>query len=86
MPVLVMIDRSQPGLRHEPRISAMLWLAEKDPWLLDAQQFRSETELRGWLREIAGTYRHIRVRWTDKLKAEKLLAAAVAECLGMTIP
>jgi len=86
MSVLVMVDRSQPGPRHEPRISAMRWSADEDPWLLDAQQFRSETELRGWLRDVAGTYRHIRVRWTERLKAEKRLSAAVAESLGMAIP
>jgi hypothetical protein len=86
MSVLVMVDRSEPGLRNEPRISAMLWSADKDPWLLDAQQFRSETELRSWLRDVGATYKHIRVRWTDRLKTEKLLAAAVAECLGLAIP
>jgi len=26
------------------------------------------------------------VRWTDKLKSEKALAAAVVECLGLKIP
>jgi hypothetical protein len=83
MSVLLMVDRSEPGPRHEPRISAMLWLAEKDPWLLDAQQFRSESELRKWLGEVAATYKHIAVRWTDKLKAEKVLAAAIVECLGL---
>ena len=53
MPVLLMVDRSEPGPRNEPRISAMLWSADKDPWLLDAQQFRGETELRRWLGKIA---------------------------------
>jgi hypothetical protein len=86
MSVLVMVDRSEPGLRHEPRISAMLWSAGKDPWLLDAQQFRSETELQRWLREVGGTYKDIAVRWTDRLRAEKQLAAVVAECLGLVIP
>jgi len=55
MPVLLMVDRSEPGPRHEPRISAMLWWAEKEPWLLEAQQFRSEGELRRWLDEVAVT-------------------------------
>jgi hypothetical protein len=86
MPVLLMVDRSEPGPRNEPRISAMLWSADKDPWLLDAQQFRSENELRRWLGEIAAKYKDIAVRWTDKLKAEKLLAAAVADTLGVAIP
>jgi hypothetical protein len=86
MSVLLMVDRSEPGLRHEPRISAMLWLAAKDPWLLDAQQFRSETELRRWLQDVAATYKNIAVRWTDKLKAEKMLALAIAECLGLALP
>jgi hypothetical protein len=86
MPVLLMVDRSEPGPRNEPRISAMLWSADKDPWLLDAQQFRSENELRRWLQEVAATYKDIAVRWTDKLKAEKPLAAAVADSLGVVIP
>jgi len=86
MPVLLMVDRSEPGPRNEPRISAMLWSADKDPWLLDAQQFRSETELRKWLDEIAKKYKDIAVRWTDKLKAEKVLSAVVAECLGLSDP
>jgi hypothetical protein len=81
-----MVDRSEPGPRNEPRISAMLWSADKDPWLLDSQQFRSETELRRWLGEIATTYKDIAVRWTEKLKAEKALAAAVAESLGVAVP
>jgi hypothetical protein len=83
MPVLLMVDRSEPGPRHEPRISAMLWLADKDPWLLDAQQFRSEGELRRWLDDVAATYKDIAVRWTDKLRAEKALATAIVECLGL---
>jgi len=86
MPVLLMVDRSEPGPRNEPRISAMLWSTDKDPWLLEAQQFRSETELRRWLGEIALKYKEIAVRWTEKLKAEKQLATAVAECLGVAIP
>ena len=86
MPVLLMVERSEPGPRNEPRISAMLWSADKDPWLLDAQQFRSESELRRWLGEIAEKHRDITVRWTDKLKAEKALAAAVAESLRVAIP
>ena len=86
MAVLLMVDRSEPGPRNEARISAMLWSADKDPWLLEAQQFRSEGELRRWLGEIAPRYKDIAVRWTDKLKAEKLLAAVVAECLGLAIP
>jgi hypothetical protein len=86
MSVLLMVDRSEPGPRNEPRISAMLWSADKDPWLLDAQQFRSESELRRWLEEVAATYKDIAVRWTDKLKAEKPLAAAVADSLGVVIP
>ncbi len=86
MPVLLMVDRSEPGPRNEPRISAMLWSADMDPWLLEAQQFRSETELRRWLGEVATKYEDIAVRWTDKLKAEKPLAAAVAESLGVAIP
>jgi hypothetical protein len=85
MSVLLMVDRSEPGPRHEPRISAMLWLADKDPWLLDAQQFRSEGELRRWLDEVAATYKNISVRWTEKLKAEKMLAKAIVECLGLVI-
>jgi hypothetical protein len=64
----------------------MLWSEDKDPWLLDAQQFRSETELRRWLAEVTTQYRDIAVRWTDKLKAEKALAAAVAESLGLAKP
>ena len=86
MRVLLMVDRSEPGPRNEPRISAMVWSADKDPWLLDAQQFRSETEFRRWLGEIAAKYKDIAVRWTEKLKAEKALAAAVAECLGVAMP
>ena len=86
MPVLLMVDRSEPGPRNEPRISAMLWSADKDPWLLDAQQFRGETELRRWLAEIATKYKDIAVRWTDKLKAEKPLATVVADALGVSIP
>ena len=86
MPVLLMVDRSEPGPRNEPRISAMLWSTDKDPWLLEAQQFRSERELRQWLAEIAAKYKDIAVRWTEKLKAEKQLATAVAECLGVAIP
>jgi hypothetical protein len=86
MSVLLMVDRSEPAPRAEPRISAMLWMAEKDPWLLDAQQFRSESELRRWLGEVAATYKNIGVRWTDKLKAEKGLAAAIVECLGLSLP
>ena len=86
MPVLLMVDRSEPGPRNEPRISAMLWSADKDPWLLEAHQFRSETELRRWLGEIAAKYKDIAVRWTDKLKAEKVLSAVVAECLGLSGP
>ena len=86
MPVLLMVDRSEPGPRNEPRISAMLWSADEDPWLLEAQQFRSERELRQWLAEIAAKYKDIAVRWTEKLKAEKPLAAAVAESLGVAIP
>ncbi|PYQ05027.1 MAG: hypothetical protein DMF82_09370 [Acidobacteria bacterium] len=86
MPVLLMVDRSEPGLRNEPRISALLWWAEKEPWLLDAQQFRSEGELRRWLDEVAATYKNIAVRWTDKLKAEKMLAKAIVECLGLALP
>ena len=86
MPVLLMVDRSEPGPRNEPRISAMLWSADKDPWLLEAQQFRSESELRRWLGEIATRYKDIAVRWTEKLKAEKPLAAAVADSLGVAIP
>jgi hypothetical protein len=64
----------------------MLWSADADPSLLDAQQFRSENELRRWLGEIAAKYKDIAVRWTDKLKAEKPLAAAVADSLGVAIP
>ncbi|HEY2942782.1 MAG TPA: hypothetical protein VGN09_10155 [Vicinamibacteria bacterium] len=86
MPVLLMVDRSEPGPRNEPRISAMLWSADKDPWLLEAQQFRSEPELRRWLAEIATKYNDIAVRWTEKLKAQKTLAATVAECLGVVLP
>ena len=86
MPVLLMVDRSEPGPRNEPRISAMLWSTDKDPWLLEAQQFRSERELRQWLAEIAAKHKDIAVRWTEKLKAEKQLATAVAECLGVAIP
>jgi hypothetical protein len=86
MPVLLMVDRSEPGPRNEPRISAMLWSADKDPWLLEAQQFRSEPELRRWLVEIATKYNDIAVRWTEKLKAQKTLAATVAECLGVVLP
>jgi len=86
MPVLLMVDRSEPGPRNEPRISAMLWSADEDPWLLEAQQFRSETELRRWLGEVATKHEDIVVRWTEKLKAEKPLAAAVAESLGVAIP
>lgn len=86
MSVLVIVDRSEPAPRAEPRISAMLWLADKDPWLLDAQQFRSESELRRWLDEVAATYKNIAVRWTDKLKAEKALAKAIVECLGLGPP
>jgi len=41
MPVLLMVDRSEPGLRNEQRISPLLRWAEKEPWLLDVQQFRS---------------------------------------------
>ena len=86
MPVLLMVDRSEPVPRNEPRISAMLWSADKDPWLLEAQQFRSEPELRRWLAEIATKYNDIAVRWTEKLKAQKTLAATVAECLGVVLP
>jgi hypothetical protein len=86
MPVLLMVDRSEPGPRNEPRISAMLWSADRDPWLLDAQQFRSEHELRRWLADIAQQYKDISVRWTEKLKAEKPLATAVADSLGVGIP
>ena len=39
-----------------------------------------------WLGEIALKYKEIAVRWTEKLKAEKQLATAVAECLGVAIP
>jgi len=38
------------------------------------------------LAEIAAKYKDIAVRWTEKLKAEKPLAAAVAESLGVAIP
>jgi len=86
MAVLLMVERLEPGPRNEPRISAMLWSADKDPWLLDAQQFRSETELRRWLGEVAAKYKDIAVRWSDTLKAQKMLAAAVAECLGLAVP
>jgi hypothetical protein len=86
MAVLLMVERSEPGPRNEPRISAMLWSADKDPWLLDAQQFRSETELRRRLHAIAAKYQDIAVKWTDKLKAEKALCAVVAESLGLTSP
>jgi hypothetical protein len=86
MSVLLMVDRSEPGPRNEPRISAMLWSADPDPWLLEAQQFRSERELRRWLADIAQKYKDIAVRWTEKLKAEKPLAAAVADSLGVGIP
>jgi hypothetical protein len=87
MPVLVMVERSEPGPRSEPRISAMLWSAHADPWLLDAQQFRSEGELRQWLGGVVAKYGDdIAVRWTDKLKAQKPLAAVVADCLGLAIP
>ena len=81
-----MVERSEPGLRNEPRISAMLWTADQDPWLLDAQQFRSESELRHWLSDVAGTYKRIGVRWTERLKAEKGLATIVAQCLGLAVP
>lgn len=86
MPVLLMVERSEPGPRSEPRISAMLWSGDKDPWLLDAQQFRSENELRRWLGEVAEKYEDVTVRWTEKLKAAKGLAAVVSESLGVTIP
>lgn len=86
MSVLLMVERSEPGPRSEPRISGMLWSGDKDPWLLDAQQFRSENELRRWLGEVAGKYEDVVVRWTERLKAEKGLAAAVSESLGVTIP
>ena len=87
MPVLLMVDRSEPGPRNESRISAMLWSSDHDPWLLEAQQFRGEPELRRWLGQVAAKYgRDVAVRWTDKLKAEKMLATAVAECLGIAVP
>ncbi|PYQ16578.1 MAG: hypothetical protein DMF80_04420 [Acidobacteria bacterium] len=87
MPVLLMVDRSEPGPRNESRISAMLWSSDHDPWLLEAQQFRGEHELRRWLGQVAAKYgRDVAVRWTDKLKAEKMLATAVAECLGIAVP
>jgi hypothetical protein len=64
----------------------MLWSADSDPWLLDAQQFRSENELRRWLSEIAAKYKEIAVRWTDKLKEERPLATVIADTLGVAIP
>jgi hypothetical protein len=86
MAVLLMVVRSEPGPRNEPRIDAMLWSADSDPWLLDAQQFRSENELRRWLSEIAAKYKEIAVRWTDKLKEERPLATVIADTLGVAIP
>ena len=82
-PVVLTIERGPVGAPDEGRVYVMVWSAEADPELLLSEQFRSEGQLREWLRDIARKWT-LGVRWTAELEADLALRKVVADTVGDT--
>jgi hypothetical protein len=83
MTVLLVIEPAMAG----SGIWGMVWTAvEDDPRLLESKRFKGEAALKVWLGGIATRYgrSNIVVNWTDALKADPRLAAAVTQSVNPT--
>ena len=77
LPAVLMINRiSKPGA--PPTISAMLWTPDDQPRLITAETFRSEAELRDWLRSVRVVWT-LTVRWTPALLDDTALTEVIAQ-------
>ena len=88
MAVELVVSLSEPGNRSQPWIEALLWsVANEDTRLLESQRFTGGADLRVWLKAIAAEHGrgNIRVRWTDKLKANFALSHLIAACLDLPV-
>jgi hypothetical protein len=86
MTVELVVSCSEPGDRAQPWIEALLWyVASEDTRLLESQRFTGGSELRVWLKAIVAEHGrgNIRVRWTDKIKANFALSHLIAACLDV---
>jgi hypothetical protein len=86
MAVELIVTCADPGDRSQPWIEALLWsVANEDTRLLESQRFTGGSDLRVWLKAIAAEHgrENIRVRWTDKLKANFALSHLIAACLDV---
>ena len=82
----LVISCSEPGDRTQPWIEALLWsVANEDTTLLESQRFTGGADLRVWLKAIVVEHGrgNIRVRWTDKIKANFALSYLIAACLDV---
>jgi hypothetical protein len=88
MAVELVVSYSEPGDRTAPWIEALLWfVANENTRLLESQRFTRGADLRVWLKAIAAEHGrgNIRVRWTDKLKANFALSHLIAVCLDLPV-
>jgi hypothetical protein len=88
MAVELVVSCSEPSDRTQPWIEALLWsVADEDTRLLEFQRFTGGADLRVWLKAIAVEHGRgtIRVRWTDKLRANFALSHLIAACLDLPV-
>jgi hypothetical protein len=84
----LIVDPSASGELPRKTTTVMLWSADADPRLLDAQVFTSAADLRAWLKAAAARYgaANIRIRWTRRLLANDTICKLVAACLDTEVP
>ena len=82
------VDPGQAGLRHEPRIAAMLWSGHDDPLLLASETFRTVADFEVWLLGQRAKWlgAPIAVIWTPRLVGHKPLVDAIAAVLVGQVP
>ena len=82
------VDPGEAGVRHEPRIAAMLWSGHDDPLLLGSDTFRTVADFKLWLLGQRAKWlgAPIAVIWTPRLVAHKPLVDAIASVLVGQVP
>jgi hypothetical protein len=69
------------------RLHVAVWTSDQDRTLLAAESFGSVADMTGWLRARAQAEEQPpAIVWTDDLRADRALARAVSEGLGVPLP